>query len=202
MQDRLHRPPPRDHPADGGQDPGRGDAKGAGVPLVPGTEGPPTEQAVALGRRDRLSRHHQGRRRRGGRGMRVAHTDVSLRRPESRRPARPWAPSATPRSTWRNILGGAAPRRGPDPGRRARATASIWASATARSSAATRSSSKRPPPGRDRRIARRDGPAAVRAALAAGYANAGTVEFLLDRAGHFYFMEMNTRLQVEHAVTE
>lgn len=59
-----------------------------------------------------------------------------------------------------------------------------------------------PAPGMTEALRQRMGEAAIRAATAIDYQGAGTVEFLLDSNGEFFFMEMNTRLQVEHPVTE
>lgn len=59
-----------------------------------------------------------------------------------------------------------------------------------------------PSPFLDKTLRTRMGKAAIKAAQAANYVNAGTIEFLVDAKGNFYFIEMNTRIQVEHGVTE
>jgi len=59
-----------------------------------------------------------------------------------------------------------------------------------------------PSPALDGKLRKKMGEIAVKAAKAIDYRSVGTVEFLLDRNGEFYFMEMNTRIQVEHPVTE
>jgi acetyl-CoA carboxylase, biotin carboxylase subunit len=59
-----------------------------------------------------------------------------------------------------------------------------------------------PSPAVDAELRKKMGEAVVRGCKAVNYQNAGTIEFLLDKHGNFYFMEMNTRIQVEHPVTE
>ncbi|KEI94537.1 acetyl-CoA carboxylase [Clostridium botulinum A2B7 92] len=59
-----------------------------------------------------------------------------------------------------------------------------------------------PSPRMNEELRKRMGDVATKAAKAVGYKNAGTIEFLLDEDGSFYFMEMNTRIQVEHPITE
>ncbi|MBI4242901.1 MAG: acetyl-CoA carboxylase biotin carboxylase subunit, partial [Planctomycetes bacterium] len=59
-----------------------------------------------------------------------------------------------------------------------------------------------PSPAINNKLREKMGEAAIKAAKSVGYYSAGTVEFILDKDGNFYFMEMNTRIQVEHPITE
>jgi propionyl-CoA carboxylase alpha chain len=138
----------------------------------------------------------------GGKGMRIAWNRIRGRGGLARRRPRPNPRSATTASSSRN----SSSIRATSKSRcwaTSTATSSISASANARSSAAIRRSSRR----RRRRCstrrpARKMGEQAVALAKAVNYDSAGTVEFVAGQDKSFFFLEMNTRLQVEHPVTE
>ncbi len=179
-------------------------AKKAGVHVIPGSDGPVTsdEEAVKIARRIGYPVIVKAASGGGGRGMRVAHNDISLQNGLFQ--ARAEAEAAfkdgsvyieryvdKPRHIEFQILAD---------------THGNVVHLGERDCTVQRRYQKlieeSPSPGLSKNLRKEMGEAARRFAKAIGYTNAGTVEFLVDKQGRFYFIEMNARIQVEHPVTE
>jgi acetyl-CoA carboxylase biotin carboxylase subunit len=179
-------------------------AKAAGVPLVPGSDGGVPDEKVALVLAKKIGypviiKATAGG---GGRGMRVAHTDVSL--VNAYQTARQESQAAfgnsevyiekyleDPRHVEFQIMA--------DEHGNVVHLGERDCSVQRRHQKLIEES---PSPALNDELRKKMGQAAVALAKAANYFNAGTVEFLVDKHGDFFFMEMNTRIQVEHPVTE
>jgi acetyl-CoA carboxylase biotin carboxylase subunit len=176
----------------------------AGVPTVPGSDGPvETEQeALKITRKVGYPVIVKAAGGGGGRGMRVAHNDPAL--VKGYHTARAEAERAfgnpvvyiekyleNPRHIEFQIL---ADRKG--------RTVHLGERDCSLQRRHQKLVEESPSPVLTNDLRKKMGKAAVKAAEAVGYINAGTVEFLLDAHGEFYFIEMNTRIQVEHPVTE
>jgi len=197
-------PPPEAIAIMGNKAAARQRMKAAGVPVVPGSEGPVRNESEALHISNSVGfpiivKASAGG---GGRGMRVVHTREDLRRALQTAQAEAEAAFGSGELYLEKYV--------PEP---RHIEVQILADRHhnvihlgARDCSIQRRHQKlleeSPPPGVRERFISALGKAAVRAAHAINYTSAGTVEFLVDRDGHFYFMEMNTRIQVEHPVTE
>ncbi|MGA1606593.1 MAG: acetyl-CoA carboxylase biotin carboxylase subunit [Planctomycetota bacterium] len=179
-------------------------AREAGVPGVPGSDGPveSEQEALAVARRIGFPVLIKAAAGGGGRGMRVAHNDVSL--VNGYHSARTEAEGAFKNSTVYIEKYVDRPRHV-----EIQIIADMHGNVVhlgERDCSMQRRHQKlveeSPCPVLDEDTRRRMGEAAVRLAHASGYYSAGTVEFLLDRDGNFYFIEVNPRIQVEHPVTE
>ncbi|MEK7767949.1 MAG: acetyl-CoA carboxylase biotin carboxylase subunit, partial [bacterium] len=175
-----------------------------GVPVIPGSEGPLTDdkEAIKIARSIGYPVLVKAAAGGGGRGMRVAHTDVSLSSAVLTARAEAEAAFGNPEVYLEKYF---------DEPRHVEVQVFGDRYGTVlhlneRDCTIQRRHQKlieeAPSPALSPDARRRMGEAAVKVAETVKYSGAGTVEFLLDKDGKFYFMEMNTRLQVEHGVTE
>jgi acetyl-CoA carboxylase biotin carboxylase subunit len=176
----------------------------AGVPVVPGSDGPiDTEaNAVKVARRINYPVIVKAAGGGGGRGMRVAHNDPALVKgfhTAKSEAERAFSNAAvyiekyieSPRHIEFQILGD---RKGK--------IVHLGERDCSLQRRHQKLLEESPSPALNNDLRKKMGKAAVRVAEAVGYVNAGTIEMLLDANGNFYFIEMNTRIQVEHPVTE
>ena len=179
-------------------------AKSAGVPVIPGSDGIVADKAEALKVVEKIKypvmiKAAAGG---GGRGMRVAHTDVALTNALATAQAEAEAAFGNPAVYIEKYLEN--PRH---------VEIQVLADAKGnvvhlgeRDCSVQRRHQKlieeAPSPAVTSSIRRAMTKMALKLVQEVGYVNAGTVEFLLDKDGNFYFIEMNTRIQVEHTVTE
>ncbi len=179
-------------------------AKAAGVPLVPGSDGPVTDEkeALEIARKTGYPVIIKASAGGGGRGMRIAHTDVSLSNAYNTASQEALAAFGNgevymekyveePRHVEIQVLA--------DSHGNCIHLGERDCSVQRRHQKLVEES---PSPVLTPQLREEMGAAAVACAKAASYVNAGTVEFIFDKHNKFYFMEMNTRIQVEHPVTE
>ena len=204
VQHHLYWASVRNHSEDGGQGKGKETVAKAGVPIIPGSDGPlenevaATKVAQKIGFPVIIKAVAGG----GGRGMRIAHNAVTFAKEFQ-----------SARLEAEKAFGNGETVRREIPGKSRHIEFQVLADMHGnmvhlgeRDCSVQRRHQKvieeSPSPFLDKNLRNRMGKAALKATQAADYVNAGTIEFLVDAKGNFYFIEMNTRIQVEHAVTE
>ena len=175
-----------------------------GVPVIPGSEGPVADEkeAVKIARGIGYPVLIKAAAGGGGRGMRVAHTDVSLSGAFMTARAEAEAAFGNPEVYLEKYFGEPRHVEIQVMGDRHGNVVHLNERDCTIQRRHQKLIEEAPCPVLTPDVRRRMGESAVKVASAVRYSNAGTIEFLLDRDHKFYFMEMNTRLQVEHGVTE
>jgi acetyl-CoA carboxylase biotin carboxylase subunit len=182
----------------------RGLMKDAGVPVIPGSDGPVSDPAeirrVAnkIGFPVMIKAAGGG----GGRGMRICHRETTLERAVNAAQAEAQASFGNPTMYLEKYLEGPRHVEFQILGDSAGNLVHLGERDCTVQRRHQKLIEESPSPAIDDVTRRKMGAAAILAGDVVNYSSAGTVEFLVDQAGGFYFMEMNTRIQVEHPVTE